>query len=269
FVELHPDLVLHRATVASIAYLALNTTRPPFDDVEVRRAANFAINKAPIVELAYQGLASPADGPLPPTQWGYHEDLARYPFDPAAARAHLAAAAARGAFDPERVHRLFVPSTPRPYMPAPEEVARAIQANLAAVGIKTAMVVRSFSDHLAAVQRGEHDLCLLGWVGDTGDPDNFLYTLLSSDNAVPGSARNVAFLRDAELDRVLRAAQRAGSRVERERLYRLAQERVANEAPWVPLANAQVAVAARADVLGMVVNPSSHIYYAGVFRRGH
>jgi peptide/nickel transport system substrate-binding protein len=268
FVELHPDLILHRAAVSSVAYLALNTTRPPFDDVRVRRAANLAINKEPIVELAYQGLATPADGPLPPTQWGYHPTELRYGYDPEGARALLAAAAADGRFEPERVHRLYVPATPRPYMPSPEMVGRVLEANLAAVGIRTELVVQGVAGHLTSVQRGEHDLCLLGWIGDSGDPDNFLYTLLDSDNATPGAARNVAFLRDEPLHRVLIAAQAAESRAERERLYREAQERVAELAPWVPLAHAQVAVAARADVGGIVVNPSTHIDYKGVRRLG-
>src|SRR6188768_3711041 len=42
FVELHPDLVLHHAPGNDVSYLAMNTQHPPFDDVRVRRAANYA-----------------------------------------------------------------------------------------------------------------------------------------------------------------------------------------------------------------------------------
>jgi peptide/nickel transport system substrate-binding protein len=267
-VALHPDLRLHRAAVSSVAYLALNTSHPPFDDVRVRQAANMAINKDPIVELAYQGLAQRADGPLPSTQWGHHAGATRYPYDPAAARALLDRAISDGGVDPSKRYRLFVPATPRPYLPSPEAVGRAIQANLAVVGLQTELVVQPFPAHLAAVQRGDHDLCLLGWVDDSGDPDNFLYTLLGSDNATLGAARNVAFLRDAELDGLLREAQFGVGQPAREKLYLAAQDRIAALAPWVPLAHAHVAVAARAEIGGIVVNPSSHIHYQGVRRLG-
>jgi peptide/nickel transport system substrate-binding protein len=127
-------------------------------------------------------------------------------------------------------------------------------------------LVQDFRSHLASVQRGDHDLCLHGWVGDNGDPDNFLYVLFVSDNARPGLARNVAFYRDPELDELLHAAQRSESRAERQGIYARAQERISRQAPWVPLAHAEVAVAARRDVGGIVINPNAHIEFREVER---
>jgi peptide/nickel transport system substrate-binding protein len=265
FVDLHPDLQLYRAAASNVAYLAMNATHPPFDDARVRRAVNYAVNKDPIVKLAYQGMATPATGPLPPTQWGYHP-VDTYRYDPERASELLKDAAADGHFDPERIYKLYVPSTPRPYLPDPGTVARVIQANLRAVGLETELVVQGMKSHIDAAQNGEHDLTLFGWVGDNGDPDNFLYTLLDQDNTVPGEARNVAFYQDAELHGLLLAAQRTMNRPEREAMYRRAQDRIAAQAPWVPLAHSQVSVAARVDVGGIVVNPSTHVDFRGVKR---
>ncbi|HLU66214.1 MAG TPA: ABC transporter substrate-binding protein, partial [Kofleriaceae bacterium] len=241
---------------------------PPFDDPRVRRAVNHAVNKEPIVKLAYQGLATAATGPLPPTQWGHHGGGDSYPYDPERARLLLAEAAADGHFDPDRVHTLYVPTTPRPYLPDPDTVARVLQANLNAAGIKTRMVVQGIRAHIGSAQRGDHDMALFGWVGDNGDPDNFLYMLLDQDNTTPGVARNVAFFRHDELHRLLLAAQQSMSRRQRDEIYRRAQELIAREAPWVPLAHSQVAVAARVDVGGIVVNPSTHVDFRGVKRLG-
>ncbi|HUS65717.1 MAG TPA: ABC transporter substrate-binding protein [Kofleriaceae bacterium] len=268
FVELHPDLQLFRAAANNIAYLAMNSLRPPFDDVRVRRAVNHAVNKQPIVKLAYQGLATPARGPLPPTQWGHNADLATYEYDADKARLLLAAAAADGHYDPNRTYNLYVPSTPRPYLPNPEQVARVIQANLAAVGMKVDLVVQGMKAHIEDAQRGEHDLTLFGWVGDNGDPDNFLYMLLDQDNTTLGVARNVAFFRHPALHELLMQAQQSMERDVRERIYFKAQDIIAAEAPWVPLAHTQVAVAARIDVGGVVVNPSTHVDFRGVRRLG-
>ena len=70
FVALHPGINLYRAPANNVAYVAIHTQKPPFNDIRVRRALNHAINKEPIVKLAYQGMAMQARGPLPPTQWG-------------------------------------------------------------------------------------------------------------------------------------------------------------------------------------------------------
>jgi peptide/nickel transport system substrate-binding protein len=268
FVELHPDLTVYREPSSAVSYMAMNTTHPPFDDVRVRRAVNHAVNKDSIVKLAYQGLATPAAGPLPPQQWGYHGNVATYDYDPARARALLAEASAAGRFDPDRVHRLYTLSTPRSYLPDPEFIARVIQANLAAVGIKTELVIQRMRKHLISTQRGEHDLCLLGWIGDTGDPDNFLYTLFDQDSTTLGVARNLSFYRDAELHELLLAGQRTTVRARREEIYRAAQVRIASEAPWVPLAHSKVAVAARVDVGGIIVNPTTVVEFKGVRRLG-
>src|SRR5262249_48514484 len=141
YVKLHPDLRLHQIAVANVAYLAMNTSRPPFDDVEVRRAINYAVNKEPIVKLVYQGLAVPAFGPLPPSLWSYKPDVDRYPYDPARARGILAAKLAEGKLDPTRRYKLYLPSTPRSYLPDPELVARVIQRNLEDVGLTVDLLV--------------------------------------------------------------------------------------------------------------------------------
>ena len=269
FVELLPDLVVHQHSALAVAYLAMNTTHPPFDDVRVRRAINHAVNRDPIVKLAYQGLASPATGPLPPEQWGYHRSAIRYPYDPERARVLLAEAAAAGRFDASRVYRLYAPASPRSYLPEPEVIARVLRANLAAVGIKTELVIQDIEQHDDSVEGGDHDLCLYGWVGDNGDPDNFLYTLFDQSNTRPGLAQNLAFFRDAELHDLLIDAQRNVARTTREGLYRRAQERIASQAPWVPLAHSRVAVAARVNVDGISINPTNGVEFKRVRRLAH
>jgi peptide/nickel transport system substrate-binding protein len=265
FVELHPDLELAKIAGQNVAYLAMNTQRRPLQDLELRRAVNHAINKVPIVKLVYQGLAVPASGPLPPTMWSWRGDVIDYPYDPDRARNLVEEAARRGAFDPAQRLRFYVPGQARTYLPNPDQVARVIQRNLADVGIGTELVVQDFVSHLDAVQEGKHDLCLLGWQGDTGDPDNFLYVLLDRSNTTPGNARNVAFYRNAELHGLLTHAQESHDRGERESLYRRAQEIIAREAPWVPLAHNQITVAARDDVEGLTLHPSALIRYEAVW----
>lgn len=266
FVELHPDLVLHHVPGNDVSYLAFNMDHPPFDDVRVRRAANLAINKEPIVKLAFQGHAVAADGPLPPTQWGYHEAAVKYGYDVETAKKLLAEAAADGRFDPTHVYRLYAPTTPRPYMSQPERVARFLQAGFERVGLHTELVLQPYAAHRTAVEHGDHDLCLFGWIGDTGDPDNFLYVLFDSDNAVPGEAQNSAFYRQPKVHDMLLQAQGASDPAAREALYAKVQDQLALDAPWLPIAHAELVVASRAELDNVIVSPTGAPMYALIGR---
>lgn len=268
FVELHPELELHAAPSNDVSYLAFNLTRRPFDERAVRRAAAHAVNKVPIVKLAFHGRARPADGPLPPSQWGHHVPRARYFFEPERARALLREAAAGGLIDLDATYTLYAPTTPRPYMTSPERVARFLQAALGNVGLKIDLRLQPYNEYRASVQTGKHDLALFGWIGDTGDPNNFLYVLFHSDNAVVGSAHNVAFFRDPVVDRLLIEAQGVPDQASRVLIYRAAQDRIAEEAPWVPLAHSDYVVAARKELANVVLSPLGRPVYAGIARKG-
>jgi len=266
FVELHPDLQLHNTPGNDICYLAFNTQHPPFDDVRVRRAANYAINKEPIIKLGYSDRAVAADGPLPPTQWGYHTPATRYPYDPAKAKRLLAEAEADHKFDPNQTYKLYALSTPRPYVPSPERVARLLQGALGEVGIHTELVVQPYQQHNAAVQRGEADLALFGWIGDTGDPDNFLYVLFDSQNAKGADPQNLSFYSEPDVDRMLAEAQATSDTRERSVLYAAIQDRIAADAPWVPLAHSELVVAGRAEVENVIISPTGHPIFALIQR---
>src|SRR5690606_32769851 len=78
----NPALKLLRQEGLNVGYLALNTTKKPFDDVRVRRAVNMAIDKAAIIDAVYEGAGVIAKNPLPPTLWSYAEAIKDYPYDP-------------------------------------------------------------------------------------------------------------------------------------------------------------------------------------------
>jgi peptide/nickel transport system substrate-binding protein len=261
-VKLHPDLSLIRVAGFNVAYLAMNTHKPPFDDLRVRRAVNYAVNKHAIVKFSYQGLALPAVGPIPPEMWGYDRNVRLYPHDPDLARRLLAEAG----YDQTLVPRFYVMSTPRPYFPSPVLVGKMIARNLADVGMKVELVIQTWKEHQRSTQMGEHDLCLGGWANDNGDPDNLLYLLLDKDNARRGAARNLAMFTDDRLHEILVSAQTALDRRVREKKYLLAQEIVADLAPWVPLAHSDVVVATRAEIHDLFVQPSTLIDYSQVVK---
>ncbi|HEY1587412.1 MAG TPA: ABC transporter substrate-binding protein, partial [Polyangia bacterium] len=168
---------------------------------------------------------------------------------------------------PTKRPKLYVMDTQRPYMPAPETVARMIQHNLRDVGMDVEVVVNDFDTHVRLTQNGVHDMCLLGWSADTMDPDNFLYVLFDPENAEPGVARNLAFYKNAELHGLLSWAQESSDHAERERFYKKAQDLIAHDAPWVPIAYGEVVVAARTSLTNIKVHPSGNVFFQSVHRK--
>ena len=267
-VSLHPKLKLRQLEGNNVAYLAMNNAKPPFDDMRVRQAVNHAVNKRAVVKLVYQGLAIPARGPLPPGSLGYHEETTTYAYRPALARKMLEVAGWKG--ESRRQLKLYVMSNPRTYVPSPVLAARMIARNLADAGMDVKLVVKPFKEFLKATQDGDHDLCLGGWTGDNGDPDNFLYMLLDKDNARKGSARNLAWFTHQQFHTLLSLARQENGRYGRQKLYRRAMEIVADEAPWVPLAHSRVVVGTRSSIHGFQPNPYTAIYYwAGIRKDAH
>ena len=272
FVELHPDLELHTTPGNDVSYLAFNTQHPPFDDVRVRRAISYAINKEPIVKLAYQGRAIAADGPLPPSQWGYHKPARRaIPYDPVAAKQ----AARRG----DRRQRLRSESRLQAVRavdaaPVPARSPSASRGSSRRHSRRSASRPSWCSCRTAstrrAVQAGQHDLCDVRLGRGYGDPDDFLYVLFHSKQSnTETGAQNVALFRNKEIDDLLVAAQEAGDDATRSALYATIQDKIAAEAPWVQL-RAQRAgwTAGRIDRARRVVTDRPSCVFADPAPRG-
>jgi peptide/nickel transport system substrate-binding protein len=156
---------------------------------------------------------------------------------------------------------LEVMTHPRPYLPNPPLAAEMIKADLEKVGIPIQIVPNEWGSHLDRTHHGEHEMALMGWVGDTGDADNFLYVLLDKDTAIVGSALNICFWKNDAYHDLMIAARRELDPDKRAGLYRKAQEIVYEEAPMVPLAHAESLMACRANVEGIHFEPTGDILF--------
>lgn len=237
----------------NVGYLAMNTAKKPFDDVRVRIAINHAINKKRLVDDIFRGMGQVAKNPLPPTLWGHADETEDFAFDPAKAKA-LLAEAGHGA---GLTTTLWYMPVTRPYMPDGKKVAEFIQLDLADIGVTANLVTFDWSTYLDKVNGGEHDMALLGWSGDNGDPDNFLFNLLSIQAASQKPSQNIAFWKNQDFDRLVTQAKRTTDQAERARLYREAQAVFHADPPWVCLAHNLQTVVVRSDVRGFVLYPDT------------
>jgi peptide/nickel transport system substrate-binding protein len=263
-IERDGRFTLLRQPGLNVAYVAMQCEKPPFNDVRVRRAVNHAVNREGIIHALYRGLGSVAAGPLPPTIWGFHSQLTPYPYDPERARELLAEAGHPAGLETT----LWTMVGPRPYMPEPQKVAQAVQADLAQVGIRARIVTYEWGTYLDLVQHGKHDLCLLGWTGDNGDPDNFLYALLDRDVASAYPSTNVAFYKGEEMHALIMEAQRSLDHERRVACYVKAQEIARRDAPWCPLAHMTDVIAFQRLVRGFTMHPTGQLRFGGVTLAG-
>jgi dipeptide transport system substrate-binding protein len=255
----NPALELLQQEGLNIGYLAMNVSRPPFNDVRVRRAINMVIDKAAIVSAVYQGAGAIAKNPLPPTQWSYNDAIKDYPYDPAQAQRLLTEAGYAQGFETD----LWYMPVSRPYNPNAKRVAEMIQADLAKVGVRVRLVTDDWSGYRARLMAGEHAMALYGWTGDNGDPDNFLNVLLGCAAARHGG-NNISKWCHPEYDALVTRAKQITDQAERERLYKQAQEIFKREAPWVPLAHSVVFMATRKEVQGFRMDPLGRHPFEGV-----
>ena len=247
-VEGNSELQLIERPSMNIGYLGLTNTRAPFDNKLVRQAVNYAINKQAIVDAFFEGRAEVAANPMPPSISGYNDAISPYPYDPEKAKSLLAEAG----YDGKEIELWAMP-VPRPYMPDGAKVAEVIQKNLEDVGIPSKIVTFEWATYLDKAKDGEADAFMLGWTGENGDADNFIYTLLDKDNI---GSNNYAYYSNDEVHDLLIKAQSETDENVRNDLYKKAQEIIHDDAPWVPLAHSTPLLAAKAGVKGFLPHPT-------------
>lgn len=251
----YDNIQLKHIMGANLLMLTINNEKKPFDNIDVRKAVAYALNKERIVKFLYQEIANPAVSIIPPTIWGHHKGLVDYEYNPEKAKTLLKKAGYPNGFKTT----LWQMPVERPYNPKPKQISTLIQSNLSAVGIIVDIIkIKNFDDYWKKSAFGEHELMLDGWVGAYFDPDHFIYLLLDKDNATKGSAMNLAFYKDDNVHELLIKAQQTMDREERTRYYYEAQEIIHRQVPNIPIAHFKQYIAFQKKVHGIVLDPSGY-----------
>ena len=254
-----PNIQVLEQPGLNVGYLAYNTQKKPFDDVRVRKALNMAINKKAIVDAVYLSTGVPAKNPIPPTQWSYNNAIKDDPYDPAAAKKLLADAGYPNGFTTD----LWAMPVQRPYNPNAKRIAELMQADLAKIGVKAEIKSFEWGEYRKRMQAGEHQMGMLGWTGDNGDPDNFLNTLLGCESAKTNGSNVAKFCYKPYEDLILKAKV-VSSQAERAKLYEKAQVIFKEQAPWFTIAHAVQLKPVRKEVVDFKLSPFGRHNFYGV-----
>jgi len=243
----------------NIGYLAFNNTKAPYTNKLVRQAINMAIDRKAILTAIYQGAGEQAKNLIPPTMWSYNKSVQDYPYDPAKAKALLAEAGFPNGFETT----LWAMPVQRPYNPDARRMAEMMQSDLAKVGITAKIVSYEWGEYRKRVQNSEHDMALLGWTGDNGDPDNFFVPLASCAAAKAGGGSASKWC-NQDFEALIQKAVTTINQAERTKLYEQAQVIMHEEAPFDLIAHSVVFLPMRKDVVNFKMSPFGRIQFDSV-----
>ena len=242
----------------NVGYLSFNTTKKPFDDVRVRKAVSMAINKKAIIDGVYLSTGVAAKNPIPPSMWSYNDAVKDDPYDPEAARKLLAQAGFPDGFSTD----LWAMPVQRPYNPNAKRIAELMQADLAKINVKAEIKSFEWGEYRKRLQAGEHQMGMMGWTGDNGDPDNFLYTLLGCASAKSASGSNVSKFCYQPYEDLVVKAKSTTRQADRDALYKEAQVIFKEQAPWFTIAHAVQLKPVRKEVVDFKLSPfGRHTFY--------
>jgi peptide/nickel transport system substrate-binding protein len=252
-----PRFSLYEQTGPHLWYVMLNVRDKPFSDVRVRQAVNYAINKAAICDGVLNRTATVANGLTPPAFAGYHDDtIAPYPYDPARAKQLLAEAGY-----PEGVDVVFDVTQNGSGMLSPVIMGTAIQADLAAVGLRASIQSFEWNTYLARLNPGMGQMGLAEMSFMSSDPDTHPSLCLQT-----GASINSGYYSNPEVDRLLDAGRIETDIPKRQAIYKALQRIVHDDAPWAFIGNWKQNAVSASNVKGFQLQPSFLLRLDGAYK---
>jgi peptide/nickel transport system substrate-binding protein len=240
----------------NVGYVTINQKVKPFDQLEVRQAVAAGLDREAVVDNFYAGRGDVATQFMPPSLFGYADDVTKYTYDPAKAKSLLQKA---GVQMPLQVDFWYPTDVSRPYMPDPKRNFEAFAASLNKSGFKVVPHSAPWSpDYVGRVNDGKAGaLNLIGWTGDYGDPDNFVGTFFQQPSTQWG-------FENQEIFDKLDAAEVETDEAKRTALYEEANRLIMDFLPGVPYVNTEPALAFNSNVKGYVPSPVSLEQFSNV-----
>ena len=191
---------------SSVNFIGLNTTKEPFNDVRVRQAINYAIDKDSIYNVVYQGTGTIAEAPMSSVVWAFNDKLPKHEYNVEKAKELLAEA---GYPDGFKMTMTTDESQQR------QDTAEMVQSQLAEVGIQVEIRPLERTTYISEVCAGNLEAFSLGWSSDTGDPDYALYASFHSSQH--GEGGNMSFYTNPEVDKLLETGRTSTDQEEKKR----------------------------------------------------
>jgi peptide/nickel transport system substrate-binding protein len=246
----NPNLIYKQMPGVGFYGFELNTKVAPLNNVYVRRAIAYGINRQEIINTVLKGVGSVANGPIPPSSWAYQANYTPYTYNIAQAKADLKLAG-----QPNGVSFTLTVASGDPVI---TQEAQFIQAELAPAGIKVSIKQETFATLLSDIESNNYQAGMLNWSGRV-DPDLNMYSYFHTD----GGNNNMQYS-NPQVDKLLDAARASDVQSQRKTDYQQANTLIMQDSPYIFI-NYSVAVqATTTSVKNFTLLPTGMMNFAKV-----
>lgn len=242
------SLKVERFNGSNIQYIGFNTQVSPFNNVKVRQAIAYGINREKIINELLSGQAKIAYSILPEESWAYTTGT-KYPYDPVKAKQLLQEAGYKG----ELIKFKYSAGNQ-----AVNQYAQVIQESLKEIGLNVQLETFEPATLIQQLITGQFQMNTSIWIGGNQDPIFYRDLFASSDTPErkPNGGRNRARYSNPEFDRIIEEAVRTVDKTKARELYAKAQEIISNDLPLLPLWYPSSMVISTKRISNVKINPS-------------
>ena len=230
-------IVLQASAVGRWYALQFQVDKPPFDNLKLRQAIAFALDRKRIVDIVMSGGAAISNTPTPEALWWAAPAIKGYDYDPAKAKALLAEAGYPDGIDI---------SLSTPQVALLQQINQLVQEQLKAVGIRVKLDPVAQSDWYPRVMQLAINFTPMRW-SQRPDPDG-LFTLLFHSKGAGNSTK----YNNTNVDKLIDEARALNGQAARKTNYQKVQEYLSADLPYIPLFFSLEYAAMREDVKGHV-----------------
>jgi len=258
---LGPNDVASAKTNSSLTYrqipalsffgIMLNTKVAPFNNVHIRRAIEWGVNRQEIVNTVLKGIGVVSQGPLSPASWAYSSSIAPYSYNINTAKSELAMGGKTGGIS----FTLLIPSG----SPLNTQEAQFIQSELQPAGIMVNIMQETFATLLSDTNVFNYQAALLGWSGRP-DSDGKMYSWFHT-----GGGFNTMQYSDKQVDALLEAARASSDQTQRASDYQQAEQLMLQDAPYVFINHGVNIQASTNNVKNFTLLPTGILEFTNVY----
>lgn len=248
--EKNPKVKIEVSPSIVESYVALNNQKKPFDDVRVRQALNYAVDKDAFCKVVSNGHCTPADSIIP-SALAFHVKAGDYKFDVAKAKELMKEAGLENGFETE----LWTASST-----ASMRAAQTLQQQLAQINVTANIMPLEAgvaAQKIWSVDKPEDATVQMyygGWSASTGDADWGIRPLLYGES-FPPAMYNVAYYQNPKVDEAIKAGISTADPEKRAAAYAEAQKLAWADAPWLFLTVGENIAARSSDLSGVYMLP--------------
>ncbi len=241
-----------------IREIVFDVKHKPFDNVKLREALSYAVNRNQIAKDVFNGQVEPLYTLIPKGMWGHKPVMPKY--NPEKAKKMLEALG----YSKEKPLKITLWYSPSHYGSTEAALALTIKNQLENTGVvKCDLKSAEWATYIDYWNKGVMGMFLLGWYPDYFDPDDYMWPFLASS----ASAGMGSFYKNKEVDKLLLQARKVEDRKAREKIYYKVQEIMAHDVPYIPLFQGKQRVVAKPNVKGLLLDPVQIFRYYLLYKK--